>query len=812
MGAVSVRLRWLLRRHWVATIGFALAAGLASGLSLAAWDAARRTDQVFDQFLAVTDGPELDVTFCPPGVTSVQDADVDTCLQHDQLAERDIVRGLPEVVGADRAAVRTAVMARAGDRDPTAERVVFLSAMLDPGMPTPLGRPIVVAGRLAGAESPDEVMVNEAFVRQYDLGLGDRLRLQAFAAGETEHTPADRRRSPAVEARIVGVVRTLQDLSAANEGGRAAVSATIFTRPGVDRRMGHAVAFFSAVLVQARGDDATRARSAIDAAFPDRLVNNQYGSSADDEVPLRDAYHYEAEAALAVAALTALAALVFVGQALARQVRREWSDAGVLRSIGLSPRQAALAAAGRGVIIGAGAAVVAGATAIGLSPVGPIGHAREGALDRGLHVDPVVLGVGLPVLLVVVVFVSAVPAWRLAGAHRRRGRGRPLRLLPTSKLSPPLAAGFGMAANGGRDGAGLPVGAAMAGVVLASSVLVVAPALAASLHHLVSTPAAYGATWDRSISGLQPGEPAGVREHLRTLGGVERTSAMYGTELVVGTESLWAVALEPVDDATPAVAPTITRGREPLRASEIALGELTLRRLGAQIGDEVPVAASVAGATPQPHTIVGSAVINATDEGSPGLGAVLSPEGIRRVAPGAAPFIFVVDLARGTPGRAAAADLQATYGPQLSGPVQQPAVRNLDRLRGVPWVLAGIVAAFAAGSLAHALLLLVRRHRRELAVLKTLGFTRAQVSVAVAWQTTALVAVALTVGLAVGALAARSAWRAVADHHGVASAAVVPLLPVLLVGVAVLAFANLVALGPARRAAAIRPAEALRAE
>ena len=94
-------------------------------------------------------------------------------------------------------------------------------------------------------------------------------------------------------------------------------------------------------------------------------------------MPLRDAYHYEAQAALAVAVLTALAALVFVGQALARQVRREWADADVLRSIGLSPRQAALAAAGRGLIIGVGAALVAGAFAIGLSPVAPIGHARQ---------------------------------------------------------------------------------------------------------------------------------------------------------------------------------------------------------------------------------------------------------------------------------------------------------------------------------------------------------------------------------------------------------------------------------------------------
>ena len=144
--------------------------------------------------------------------TSIQDADVDTCLQYDQVAERDAVRRLPEVAGAHRAAVRTGVMARAGDADPAAEHVIFLSAMLDPGMATPLGRPIVVGGRLAAADAPDEVMVNEAFLRQYDVSLGDRLRLQAFAAGETEQTPVDQRRSPAVEAQIVGVVRTLQDL------------------------------------------------------------------------------------------------------------------------------------------------------------------------------------------------------------------------------------------------------------------------------------------------------------------------------------------------------------------------------------------------------------------------------------------------------------------------------------------------------------------------------------------------------------------------------------------------------------------------
>ena len=133
MGAVSVRLRWLLRRHWVATLGFALAAGLASGLSLAAWDAARRTDQVFDRFLAATDSPELDVTFCPPEV------------DHHRGRRRGRLppvrpagrarRRPPPAGGGRRSPCRGAHRGDGPRRrpDPAAEQVVFLSAMLDPG-------------------------------------------------------------------------------------------------------------------------------------------------------------------------------------------------------------------------------------------------------------------------------------------------------------------------------------------------------------------------------------------------------------------------------------------------------------------------------------------------------------------------------------------------------------------------------------------------------------------------------------------------------------------------------------------------------
>jgi ABC-type lipoprotein release transport system permease subunit len=182
------------------------------------------------------------------------------------------------------------------------------------------------------------------------------------------------------------------------------------------------------------------------------------------------------------------------------------------------------------------------------------------------------------------------------------------------------------------------------------------------------------------------------------------------------------------------------------------------------------------------------------------------------VAPGTAATNFVVDLAGGDPGRAALADLEGAYGPELSGPVQQPAVRNLDRLRAVPWVLAGIVAAFAAGSLAHALLLLVRRHRRQLAVLKTLGFDRRQVFATIVWQATTLAAIGLVVGLPLGVAVGRWTWTLFAEQIGVVPEPVTPLPLILLVVPAAVLLANLVAAFPAWSAARMRAAAVLRAE
>jgi ABC-type lipoprotein release transport system permease subunit len=161
-------------------------------------------------------------------------------------------------------------------------------------------------------------------------------------------------------------------------------------------------------------------------------------------------------------------------------------------------------------------------------------------------------------------------------------------------------------------------------------------------------------------------------------------------------------------------------------------------------------------------------------------------------------------------GRAVPPDIG--FGPGLG----EGAAMTLQTLRQfVPDVqmnLASILAVAALGTLAHTLVTSIRRRRRDLAILKTLGFVKGQVSAAVAWQATTLVAVALLVGLPLGVAAGRRGWRLFADQLGIIAEPAVPVVPTLLaIPVAVLV-ANLIAVVPGRLAGRTRPALLLRTE
>ena len=138
----------------------------------------------------------------------------------------------------------------------------------------------------------------------------------------------------------------------------------------------------------------------------------------------------------------------------------------------------------------------------------------------------------------------------------------------------------------------------------------------------------------------------------------------------------------------------------------------------------------------------------------------------------------------------------AVYGDQRPGDIVSYAA-----VRDTPLILAAVLALLAAAMLAHMLVTGVRRRRRDLAVLKTLGLTRSQLLKVVSWQASALTAVALLAGLPLGILAGRWSWELFADATGVTGQAVIPVPLVLLAVPATLLLANLTATGPGWTAA-----------
>ena len=92
-------------------------------------------------------------------------------------------------------------------------------------------------------------------------------------------------------------------------------------------------------------------------------------------------------------------------------------------------------------------------------------------------------------------------------------------------------------------------------------------------------------------------------------------------------------------------------------------------------------------------------------------------------------------------------------------PVQRPAeIVNYKSMGTMPVILAGGVAAGAVAALGLALVASVRRRRRDLALLKTLGFTRRQLAATVAWQSTVIAVGGVVIGVPLGIAAGRWLW------------------------------------------------------
>jgi hypothetical protein len=271
-----------------------------------------------------------------------------------------------------------------------------------------------------------------------------------------------------------------------------------------------------------------------------------------------------------------------------------------------------------------------------------------------------------------------------------------------------------------------------------------------------------------------------------------------------------------IDPAKGRVQPTIVHGRAPVTDGEIAMGADVRRRLGAAIGDAVSLTG--ADGDPVPLRVVGESLPldPQTERGLAGT-MLVTPGAFDRLVARSDPSVALEAAIRFAPGSDRAPVirmLRADYPGALtdeSRPDRPVEVRNLAQLGALPLVLGGSLLAIGLAAIAHALVTVARRRRRDLAVLRTVGFTGRQLGeTLLALAATVLVA-GLVVGIPVGLLAARLVWGGVARDLAIdptLTSPAVPLLGAVLAGVLLLTVA-LLAVRPARHLAT---AEALRSE
>jgi predicted lysophospholipase L1 biosynthesis ABC-type transport system permease subunit len=151
-------------------------------------------------------------------------------------------------------------------------------------------------------------------------------------------------------------------------------------------------------------------------------------------------------------------------------------------------------------------------------------------------------------------------------------------------------------------------------------------------------------------------------------------------------------------------------------------------------------------------------------------------------------------------------------GPPSIVPVQHPAeIVNYRTMGDIPTLLGAALAVGAVTAPGLTLLASVRRRRRDLALLKTLGFTRRQLAATVAWQGSVAVTVGLVVGIPLGIAVGRALWIRFADALHVVPVPTIPAVAIALIATATLLLANLVAIIPGLHAARTRTALLLRA-
>jgi len=260
------------------------------------------------------------------------------------------------------------------------------------------------------------------------------------------------------------------------------------------------------------------------------------------------------------------------------------------------------------------------------------------------------------------------------------------------------------------------------------------------------------------------------------------------------------------------IEPTIVRGRAPESSEEIALGADTLKTSGASLGDVV----RVGGANGEfEMRVVGVTAVPIVDDGNEMAdGAVVAPEAVELLGERGETFNnLAVRVADGRDVDDVVARLTAGAGDfeDIQRPSPPDEVSNLTQIDAYPSVLALLLALTGFVGLAHVLSLVARRRADDFAVMRALGFRPQEVRVAVTSQAVTFAALGLAVGVPLGLVLGRWAWRTTAESVGVQVVQDLPAGVMLAIPIVLLS-ALLLSWIPGARAAHAKPAQLLRSE
>jgi hypothetical protein len=531
--------------------------------------------------------------------------------------------------------------------------------------------------------------------------------------------------------------------------------------------------------------------------------------------------------------IAGLAALIIAGQVIFRRLRFNAVDGAVLRALGADPRTTVIDGT-----LGIFGALIAGSlfavlVAGVLSPLALLGPIRP-YIPHGVKFDWTVLGIGVAIIIVSLGVATTVAALRMAPQRTSTfenlasARGsRATRVAASANLPVPAIMGIRFALEPGTGRNRVPVRSAILGALFAVVIVISTITFGASLHTLVSKPSLYGWNWTYEMNGGGgygdiPAAPAAkLLNHNKY---VAAWSGVYFGSLKIDGQTV------PVMGARPEakVSPLILTGHAFDRSNQVVLGQATLAQLHKKIGDTVKV--NSPGGSSTTLRIVGTATMPTIgEEGSThlemGSGALLAyqliPPGQRNlfdVKPG--PNAILIRVKAGVNHSAALNSFRRILtglggnanGGAMQG-VQRPAqIINYGTLGSTPDVLGAALAVGAVIALALTLVASVRRRRRDLALLKTLGFTRRQLASAIAWQSTIAVGIGTVVGVPLGIIVGRFLWGLFAREINAVPTPTVPAVSILLIVIGGLVLANVVAAVPGRIAARTPTSLMLRAE